>query len=99
MGTINHGYIDRVKYELECKRLGNSIIITEPIGWNNDDKEFARNAEYDGIVSKFSNSLKFIGNGADYINLAYELYDVMAEIKLTKFERHPRTDKWVRSYW
>ena len=99
MGTINHGYIDRVKYELECKKLGNSIIITEPIGWNNDDKEFARNAEYDGIVSKFSNSLKFIGNGADYINLAYELYDVMAEIKLTKFERHPRTDKWVRSYW
>ena len=99
MGTINHGYIDRVKYELECKKLGNSIIITEPIGWNNDDKEFARNAEYDGIVSKFSNSLKFIGNGADYINLAFELYDVMAEIKLTKYERHPRTDKWVRSYW
>ena len=99
MGTINHGYIDRVKYELECKKLGNSIIITEPIGWNNDDKEFARNAEYDGIVSKFSNSLKFIGNGADYINLAFELYDVMAEIKLTKYERHPKTDKWVRSYW
>lgn len=99
MGTINHGYIDRVRYELECKKLGNSIITTEPIGWNNDDKEFARNTDYDGIVSKFSNSLKFIGNGADYINLAFELYDVMAEIKLTKFERHPRTDKWVKTYW
>jgi hypothetical protein len=23
----------------------------------------------------------------------------MAEIKMTKYERHPRTDKWVRSYW
>ena len=99
MGTINHGYIDRVKYELECKKLGNSIIPTEPIGWNNDDKEFARNTDYDGIVSKFSNSLKFIGDGADFINLAFELYDVMAEIKLTKYERHPRTDKWVKSYW
>lgn len=99
MGTINHGYIDRVRYELECKKLGNSIIITEPIGWNSDNKEFARNAEYDGIVAKFSNSLKFIDNGADFINLAFELYDVMAEIKMTKYERHPRTDKWVRSYW
>jgi hypothetical protein len=99
MGTINHGYIDRVKYELECKKLGNSIIPTEPIGWNNDDKEFARNTDYDGIVSKFSNSLKFIGDGADFINLAFELYDVMAEIKLTKYERHPRTDKWVKTYW
>ena len=99
MGTINHGYIDRVKYELECKKLGNSIIITEPIGWNSDNKEFARNAEYDGIVAKFSNSLKFIDNGANFINLAFELYDVMAEIKMTKYERHPQTDKWVRSYW
>lgn len=99
MGTINHGYIDRVKYELECKKMGNSIIITEPIGWNSDNKEFARNAEYDGIVAKFSNSLKFIDNGANFINLAFELYDVMAEIKMTKYERHPQTDKWVRSYW
>jgi hypothetical protein len=99
MGTINHGYIDRVKYELQCAKLGSSIIITEPIGWNSDNKEFARNTDYDGIVSKFSNSLKFIDNGADYINLAFELYDVMAEIKMTKYERHPRTDKWVRSYW
>mgnify|MGYP001599966808 CR=1 FL=1 len=99
MGTINHGYIDRVRYELECKKMGNSIIITEPIGWNSDNKEFARNADYDGIVSKFSNSLKFIDNGADFINLAFELYDVMAEIKMTKYERHPQTDKWVRSYW
>ena len=84
---------------MECKKLGNSIIITEPIGWNSDNKEFARNAEYDGIVAKFSNSLKFIDNGANFINLAFELYDVMAEIKMTKYERHPQTDKWVRSYW
>jgi hypothetical protein len=42
------------------------------------------------VSFKFSN-LKFIGDGADFINLAFELYDVMAEIKLTKYERHPRT--------
>jgi hypothetical protein len=35
-------------------------------------------------------NLKFIGDGADFINLISELY-VMAEIKLTKYERHPRT--------
>lgn len=99
MGTINHGYIDRVKYVLACEQLGSEIIITEPVGWNNDDKELARNTDYDGIVAKFSNSLKFIADGADYINLAFDLYDVMAKIKLTKYERHPKTDKWIRSYW
>ena len=99
MGTIQIGYIDRVKYVLFCEQLGYEIVIIEPIGWNNDDKEFARNTDYDGIVAKFSNSLKFIGDGAEYINLAFSLYDVMANIKLTKYERHPKTDKWTRSYW
>ncbi|OCB77948.1 hypothetical protein [Flavobacterium crassostreae] len=99
MGTINHGYIDRVKYILECEKLNSSMLITEPIGWNEDNKEFARNGEYDGIVAKFSNSLKFVGNGADYIQLAYELHDVMANIKLTKYEKHPKTDKWIKIYW
>jgi hypothetical protein len=27
-----------------------------------------QDTDYDGIVSKFSNSLKFIDNGADFIN-------------------------------
>jgi hypothetical protein len=69
MGTINHGYIDRVKYELECAKL---VQLSSP---NLLDGiviiKFARNTDYDGIVSKFSNSLKFIDNGADYINLAF----------------------------
>lgn len=100
MGNINHGYIDRIKYELSCKQLADSITLkTDPIGWNSDDKEFARNKDYNGIFAKFSNSLKFVDDAANFIQLAYELYDIIAEIKLTKYERHPKTDKWVRSYW
>lgn len=99
MGTINHGYINRVKYVLQCEQLNDETTIIEPIGWNSDDKELARNADYDGIVAKFSNSLKFIGDGADFIELAYELYDVIAKIKLTKYELHPKTDREVKTYW
>lgn len=99
MGTINHGYIDRIKYVLSCTQLNNSIVTTEPIGWDSDNKEFARNTTYNGIFTKFSNDLKFIADGSEFIELAYQLYDVIAEIKLTKYERHPKTDKWVRSYW
>jgi hypothetical protein len=99
MGTINHGYINRVKYVLQCEQLNAEITIIEPIGWNSDDKELARNAEYDGIVAKFSNSLKFIDDGAEFIQLAYELYDVIAKVKLTKYELHPKTDREVKTYW
>lgn len=99
MGTINQGYFDRVKYVLSCKQLNDEIIIKEPIGWNSDSKEFARNKDYHGIFAKFSNSLMFIDDAADFIQLVYELYDIIADLQLTKFERHPQTDKWVRSYW
>lgn len=99
MGTINHNYTDRVKYELYCEQLGNTIKIDDPIGWDSDQKEFARNTDYDGIVAKFSNSLKFTGNGAEYLELAFELFDIIAKVKMTKYERHPRTDKWVKTYW
>ena len=99
MGNFNQAYFDRIKYVLSCKNDNSEKEITEPIGWNNDEKEFARNEEYHGIVTKFSNSLRFIDNGADYINTIRDLYGINAELKLTKYEKNPHTDKWERSYW
>ncbi|UPT69405.1 MAG: hypothetical protein M0D53_09345 [Flavobacterium sp. JAD_PAG50586_2] len=96
MSNINQTFNDRVKYILSCSGF-DDLVIVEPIGWNNDSKEFARNEEYHGIFPKFSNSLKFIENGRDFINDARELLDVNAPLKLTKYEKHPQTDKWVRN--
>jgi hypothetical protein len=97
MGTVNQSYFNRVKYTLSHPESG-SLVIDEPIGWNNDEKEFARNEEYHGIFTNFSNSLKFIESGADFILLVDELYGINAQLRLTKDERHPKTDLWVRSY-
>lgn len=97
MGTINQSYFNRVKYTLSHPETG-SLVIDEPIGWDNDEKEFARNEEYHGIFTNFSNNLKFIESGADFILLVDQLYGINAQLRLTKDERHPKTDLWVRSY-
>jgi hypothetical protein len=100
MGNFNQAYFDRVKYVLSCKDNDSRLeSFTDPKGWNDDEKEFARNEEYHGIFTKFSNSLKFIDDGADYIDTIRELYGINAEVKLTKYEKNPHTDKWERSYW
>ncbi len=100
MSDINQAFNDRVKYILSCQSDGfDDLVITEPIGWNNDEKEFARNLEYHGIFPKFSNNLKFIEDGRDYINFARQILGINASLKLTKYEKHPRTDRWVRTYW
>jgi len=98
MGTINPTYKDRIKYELFHKIEG-TLLIEEPIGWKDDEKEYSRNNDYHGVFAKFSNNLKFVGSGADLIDLIDELHGINAEIKLTKYEKHPQTDEWIVSYY
>lgn len=97
MGNINPSFNDRIKYELYNQFEG-SLIIDEPEGWENDDKELSRHKEYHGIFPKFSNSLKFLSTGADYINFVDDTQGINAEIRLTRSERHPHTDVWTEIY-
>lgn len=97
MGSVNIAYQNRVRYTLSHKEYG-TIVITEPIGWNDDEKEYARNKKYHGIFTKFSNNLEFIEDGATFINDVRDFYGINAEIRLVKEERHPITDNWTRSY-
>lgn len=100
MSNFNPTFYDRVAYIISCNATGFSEKeILEPIGWKEDNKELARNKDYHGIFVKFSNSLKFIGDGYDYIKSIDDIVGINAEIKLTKYEKHPKTDKWMRSYW
>lgn len=97
MGNINPIVNDRVRYTLNSKNT-EALIISEPIGWNDDEKEYARHEKYHGIMAKFSNSLKFIGSGAEYIQLILDIYGINEEIELTREEKHPHTDEWLETY-
>lgn len=99
MNRISPTYFEQVRYTLYNETYGSLVLETDPIGWDNDQKEYARNEEYHGIVAKFSNNLKIIGDGYDFIKLVYDTFDIQGQIKLTKDIKHPQTDKWVREYW
>ncbi|NQY31349.1 MAG: hypothetical protein HRT69_18025 [Flavobacteriaceae bacterium] len=88
---------NRFKYELSHKDF-DSIIIPEPIGWNSDEKEYARNKKHHGIIAKFSNNLKFYKEASDFILLVDGIYGVNADLTLTKYERHPITNRWELIY-
>lgn len=88
---------DRVRFTLQHQDM-DAIIIDEPIGWDDDEKEYARHEDYHGIFPKFSNSLKFVGNGSEYISFVYQAFGIQTNLRLVKEERHPKTDRWTRSY-
>lgn len=97
MGNFNPTYFDRVRYTLYNKSLG-SIEVDEPIGWTSDEKELARHEQYYGIIARFSNSLKFIGTGKDFIKSVYDFDGINADIQLKREEKHPQTDIWTLTY-
>ena len=88
---------DRVRFTLKSKTF-DSITIDEPLEWNNSDQEYARNDPYHGIIINMSNNITFIGNAADYIDLVYNTEGIIAELRLTREERHPVTDHWTLTY-
>lgn len=97
MGVVNPTLQDRVRFTLYNRHL-DPLVITDPINWDNDEKELARNGKYEGLYTKFSNSLEFIGDSASYIKLVDDLYGVNEDIRIVKEEKHPKTDEWERSY-
>ncbi len=97
MGAINPTMQDRVRFTLYNRHL-DPLVIIDPINWDNDEKEYARNKSYEGIYVKFSNNLEFVGDGARFIELVDELYGENEDIRVIKDEKHPKTDLWERSY-
>lgn len=97
MANLQTSFTDRVRYTLKCPKV-DSLIITEPIGWKDDQKEYERQKDYHGIITKFSNSLKFIDSGKDFIQLVYDIYGINEQIELVREERHPITDHWTLTY-
>lgn len=98
MGNVNQGYVDRIRYILRNINFDDETI-TEPEGWRSDDMEFERSKIYHGIFPQFSNNLKFVLDGAKYINLVRDLYGVNERIKLIREERNPVTDLWEQTYF
>lgn len=98
MKMINQGYNDRVRFVIGNTEFG-SKVITEPEGWSTDQKELSRHKDYQGIFPKFSNSLKFVEDGKDYIKMVYKVVGINAELRLKKQIRHPKTDEWITEYY
>lgn len=90
---------NRVKYELKHAHAG-TLSIPEPIGWKDDQKEYARvSGEFEGVVMQFSNSLTFVLNGADFITMVRDNYGEETDLMLIKYEKHPITDIESISYF
>lgn len=103
MNRIQPTYDNRVRYTLRNTVL-KSQVISEPEGWNDDEKTFKRSLTVHGVFINLSNNLKFYrgdannNGGLDYIKDVYNQQGINADIILIKEERDDQTDQWGEAY-
>jgi hypothetical protein len=104
MNRIQPTYDNRVRYTLR-NSLFRPLTISEPEGWNDDEKVFKRSLTAHGVfINLSSNNLKFYrgdannNGGLDFITGVYDLQGINADILLIKEERDTQTDKWGEAY-
>ena len=88
---------NRVRYTLYSDIL-NPLVIEEPSGWSDDEKEIIRSEKWFGITKNLSNNLDYYGNAFDYIKSVYDISGIKGNIRLEKEERNVQTDAWELSY-
>lgn len=98
MSNVNPSPNDRTRYWLQHNSYPKLLVDESEIsGWNEDDKEYARNDDYDGIFAKFSNNLTFYDTPRDFINLVKTLHGINASIRLIKEVKNQEM-QWVVAY-
>lgn len=90
-------YSDRVRYFLSSRTFG-TIQIQDPIGWDEDEKEFTRNKDEHGVFTTLSNSLRFTKKAKEFIELVYATEGINADLLLYKESKNSITDLWERAY-
>jgi len=84
MSEISSAYSNYVRFRLTAVNVDSFILDSEPIGWKEDDLELDRHKDYHGIFTNFTNNLEFINEAKDYIDTAYKVGGINADLTLTK---------------
>ena len=82
-----------VRFTLFSEEKGPKII-DDPINWDDSEREYTRNTDFQGIFSKISNNLEFTKRGFRYLVDLYQGWGINPDIRLIKEVKDPnRSDE------
>lgn len=74
------------KFVLNSVSLGEVELDDDPSGWDVQKVSIARSAKYFGLFRSFSTSLRFFGDGFDYVQTVFERNGTEHEIRIAIYE-------------
>lgn len=85
-----------VRFRLNSSEKGTQTI-DDPINWDDSEREYTRNKDFQGIFSKISNNLEFAKRGFRYLLDLYQGWGINPDIRLTKEVKDPNRadERWT----
>ena len=85
-----------VRFTLSTIEKGTEII-DDPRNWDDSEREYTRNRDFQGIFSKISNNLEFTKRGFRYLTDLYNGWGVNPDIRLIKEVKDPNRadEQWT----
>jgi hypothetical protein len=99
MSNLSLGYSNYVQWYLKSE-LSSSLLIPEPVNWNEDSIKMKRHDDYHGMLYAYTGDLLFNSDAKDYIEAAYVVGGINAKCRLTKYVLTTKDGdvKWVERY-
>lgn len=86
-------YYSQVTYKMFNHDNGRSITLeTDPINWDAADKKLIRSKKTFGVVTELSKDLEFTKDGKDFLDAAFTLMGVEADVTLEEWRNYPDKD-------
>jgi len=82
-----------VKYKMISLDNNSTLeLLTDPKNWNEAEKTLKRSTKTYGVYTELSKNLEFSQDGADFLRVQYEVYDIEARVILEEYRIYPNQD-------
>ena len=86
-------YYSQVTYKMFNNDNGRSLTLkTDPINWDESDKKLMRSKKTFGVVTELSKDLEFTKDGKDFLDAAFNLMGIEADVTLEEWRNYPHKD-------
>jgi hypothetical protein len=86
------------KFVLAHEATGEYELKYAPVGWDDMQQTFARDALYHGVTTKYTLDFNFVKDGYAFIRTVFNTFGIEADILLIIYELNKNTSKYFASY-
>lgn len=84
---------NEVTYKLINNINGDTLtLVNDPKNWDTSEPKLKRSTKTYGVTTEYADDLEFSYEGKDFLDGAFLVWDVQADITLQRFKQHPTED-------